>query len=64
MSPCDPAKHDDHLCHLYNSGLAKTKPDQYAHLVKEPKFVCKSCGRVAASKENLCEPVSLGTWDE
>ena len=64
MSPCDPAKHDNHLCHLHTSGLSKTKPDQYARLVKEPKFVCKSCGRVATSKENLCEPVGLGSWEE
>ena len=64
MNTCQNADHQKHLCQLHASGLHKNKPDQYAHLVKEPKFVCKSCGRVAASKENLCEPILLGTWEE
>jgi len=28
-------------------------------LVKNPKFICKKCGRAAAKEENLCEPVPL-----
>jgi hypothetical protein len=64
MSTCKSAEHTQHLCHLYSAGLHKTQPDQYAHLVKDPKYVCKSCGRVAASKQNLCVPILLGTWKE
>ncbi|MBL7214313.1 MAG: hypothetical protein ISS71_01405 [Phycisphaerae bacterium] len=64
MNTCEPTEHKDHLCHLYGSGLHKTDPDRYAHLVKDPKFVCKSCGRVATFKENLCAPIPLGTWEE
>lgn len=64
MSTCNPADHQKHLCHLHSTDLHKTKPQQYAQLVKDPKFVCKSCGRVAASKHNLCEPIPLGTWEE
>ena len=41
-------------CCPCNLDLKKIKP-----LVNEPKFICKSCGRVANKKENLCQPVPL-----
>jgi hypothetical protein len=47
-----------------SASTAKDAPDQYAHLVRDPQFVCKSCGRVAANKENLCDPTPLGVWEE
>ena len=28
-------------------------------LVNKPKFICKSCGRTANKKENLCVPKKL-----
>jgi hypothetical protein len=64
MEPCHCDHHDRHLCKLYGEGMHKNSPDQYAHLVRRPEFVCKSCGRVAAKKENLCNPMPLGTWEE
>ena len=64
MDTCKPAEHAQHLCKLYGSGLHKTKPEQYARLVKNPQYVCKSCGRVATAKQNLCAPSPLGTWEE
>lgn len=28
-------------------------------LAKDPRFICKCCGRVAHDEENLCTPVPL-----
>ncbi len=39
-------------CHL---DLKKLKP-----LVRDAKFICKVCGRVANEKKYLCEPTALG----
>ncbi len=35
------------------------KLDSYRAMVKKPKFICTNCGRVAAKKKWLCEPISL-----
>jgi hypothetical protein len=29
------------------------------NLVRNPKFMCNTCGRAAARAENLCDPVPL-----
>jgi hypothetical protein len=49
--------HGTHLCHMAESG--EFSLEQIRALVKDPKFICKKCGRVAAKAENLCEPVPL-----
>lgn len=64
MGKCNCDNHDQHLCQLADKGLHKDSPDQYAHLVRDPAFVCRSCGRVAAKKENLCDAIPLGVWEE
>jgi len=51
--------HDKHLCWLTGQGFHVNKQDQYKKLVKDGKFMCKGCGRVAAKAENLCDPVEL-----
>jgi hypothetical protein len=53
------AGHDKHLCYLNNLGFQMSNPKQYKALVKNARFLCKICGRVAASGKNLCKPVSL-----
>ena len=33
--------------------------DRYRRIVRAPRFMCEECGRVAAGKKWLCEPVRL-----
>ena len=49
--------HRHHLCALSESGECTL--EEYKALVKNPKFICKKCGRAAANEDNLCEPVPL-----
>ena len=51
--------HEIHLCYLANLGYQIQNTAGYKGLVREPKFMCKHCGRVAADKKNLCTPVKL-----
>ena len=51
--------HEEHLCLLHNIGYMKSNPEKYKRLVRDPKFMCKNCGRVAAQERNLCAPEKL-----
>ena len=51
--------HDIHLCYLANVGYHAQNTDEYKELVRQANYLCKNCGRVAADKENLCNPVKL-----
>ncbi len=51
--------HDKHLCYLNNVGFQISNTKQYKELVRDGKFMCKVCGRVAASEKSLCKPVKL-----
>jgi hypothetical protein len=51
--------HDKHLCYLNNLGYPISDPEDYKSLVRNPEFMCKNCGRVAASEKNLCKPEKL-----
>ena len=50
--------HDTKLCAMTccagRIDLKKLKP-----LVRDAKFICKECGRAAASAESLCSPKTL-----
>ena len=48
--------HEQHLCLLEN---VQTNLEDIKKLVRSPKFICKACGRTAASDKNLCDPESL-----
>jgi hypothetical protein len=51
--------HGKHLCYLNNLGFQISNEKDYKKLVKNPEFMCRNCGRVAASQDNLCKPVKL-----
>jgi hypothetical protein len=50
------AGHDQHMCQLVGK---KTLVEDLKALVKDAKFICKGCGRVAADEKNLCAPEAL-----
>ncbi|WP_455363645.1 hypothetical protein [[Eubacterium] cellulosolvens] len=50
------SNHEKHLCSMVTWGAALS---EYKELVKNPKFICMECGRLAAKEENLCEPIPL-----
>ena len=57
MSKTQPhAGHEKHLCKLVED---KTPTEKLKPLVKNAKYICKGCGRVAAKAENLCAPEPL-----
>lgn len=51
--------HEAHLCYLENLGILEKDPECYKGLVRNAKFICMKCGRVAEKAENLCEPEAL-----
>lgn len=57
--PLPHAMHDEHLCYLVNMGYVKSNFNDYKELVRDAKFVCKTCGRGADSKDNLCQPKKI-----
>jgi hypothetical protein len=51
--------HEEHLCLLQNVGYLASNLEEYKKLVREGRYVCKNCGRVAAHEKNLCAPEKL-----
>ena len=51
--------HEHHLCYLENVGYLEHVPEAYKDLVRDAKYMCRNCGRGAASSKNLCQPERL-----
>jgi hypothetical protein len=51
--------HEEHLCYLQNIGFLLRNWEDYKNLVKNPQYICKACGRIAASDKSLCAPEKL-----
>ncbi len=47
--------HANHICEL----VSKRQMNKVADLSKDAKYVCHICGRAAAKRSNLCEPVLI-----
>ncbi len=47
------------LCDLESNGFIKSNFKKYKKLVRDGKYVCEACGRVAQKKKNLCEAKRL-----
>ncbi len=52
------AKKEKPLCKWKENDISK-KIDKFADIVRNPKFVCKKCGRVADKKNRLHKPAPL-----
>lgn len=47
------------LCYLANDGYQCQDTKEYRKLVKDPRYVCRICGRAAHDRKNLCRPEPL-----
>ena len=50
--------HDSKLCAM-TCCAGKVDMKQLKPLVKDARFICRDCGRAAASAKNLCSPKKL-----
>jgi hypothetical protein len=51
--------HSKHLCFLNNLGYHISNPKEYKAIVKNGRFYCQTCGRVATGEKSLCNPIKL-----
>lgn len=49
--------HSNHVCQLIVS--RNNDIESIKDIVKNPKYICFNCARVAESEENLCNPMPL-----
>ncbi len=47
------------ICSLVKKDFHNDHTEDYKSLVEKPKYVCKKCGHVAGSKDNLCKASKL-----
>ncbi|MBM7614965.1 hypothetical protein [Alkaliphilus hydrothermalis] len=47
------------LCKIVKNGGVKENFEKYIKLIKNPEYVCKSCGRTANESKRLCSPKEI-----
>lgn len=47
------------LCKLADKKFIKENFNEYVRMVAPPGYICRKCGRAAASEENLCKPEKI-----
>ena len=50
---------EERLCLSVDIDKNRSSLEKYKKLLKEPKYMCRECGRVAANGCNLCYPERL-----
>ena len=56
---CTDGKHEQHLCYLQYEGYHVAHAAEYKALVHAAEYICRNCGRTAASAASLCAPAKL-----
>ena len=66
---CASATHDQHLCHIVAQAVLHNEPLSYHRgwpipqgreaLVRDPRWQCRTCGRTAKNKRNLCDSTEI-----
>ena len=56
---CQDDNHPNHLCYLHRVEYYRTHKDEFLELVRDPTFICNSCGRTARDELNVCTPLEL-----
>jgi len=46
----------DHLCRVV---ARQGDSDKVRRLIRDARFICRTCGRTARSSEHLCKPATL-----
>jgi len=47
------------ICKLFKKGLPKEDWESYKAGIKDPKVICKSCGRAASDALDVCKPEKI-----
>ena len=58
-SRCKSEVHCQHLCTLTDQYFHVNEAEKFRAMVKDAKFKCQFCGRIAKSHENLCYSAEL-----
>ncbi len=52
------------MCSAFGKGVAEEKKDKFVSAVKDAKYFCPKCGRVANDSDMLCKDKKLKVKDK